>query len=129
MQGLLIPPPYPHHHHQDHSVLQTWMITHIGQKSDRIHVVDNYNTHLLFSQSVRIWSVETGTYTRLIWASQTTSIMSLSYDKGYFAIAVGDVVSLWRLDTATCLRTFEEHHKRYSVKNIKKITGVPKRRR
>ncbi|XP_072017826.1 uncharacterized protein [Amphiura filiformis] len=63
-------------------------------------------------RSVRIWSVETGTYTRLIWASQTTSIMSLSYDKGYFAIAVGEVVSLWRLDTATCIQTFEEHHKR-----------------
>ncbi|XP_033629128.1 probable E3 ubiquitin ligase complex SCF subunit sconB [Asterias rubens] len=63
-------------------------------------------------RTIRVWSVETGRYTKVIWASQSTSIMSLRYHRGYFTCAVGEVVSLWRLETASCIKTFEEHDKR-----------------
>ena len=64
-------------------------------------------------QSVRIWSVATGRHTRVIRVSQTTSIMGLSYHQGYVACSVGELVSLWRVETAMCVKTFEEHEKRY----------------
>ncbi|XP_038047842.1 F-box/WD repeat-containing protein 7-like [Patiria miniata] len=63
-------------------------------------------------RSIRVWSVETGRYTKVIWASQSTSIMALSYHRGYFTCAVGETVSLWRLETASCIKTFDEHEKR-----------------
>ncbi|XP_077866900.1 uncharacterized protein LOC100378122 [Saccoglossus kowalevskii] len=72
-------------------------------------------------RSIRVWSVETGRHTRVIWASQTTSIMALSYHKGYFACAVGEVLSLWKLGepAASCVRTFQEHEKRIETLELK----------
>ncbi|XP_030851018.1 probable E3 ubiquitin ligase complex SCF subunit sconB [Strongylocentrotus purpuratus] len=70
-------------------------------------------------KSVRIWSVETGRHTRVIRISQTTSVMALNYHQGYFVCSVGEIVSLWRLDTATCVKTFEEHEKRVETLSLR----------
>ncbi|XP_077982963.1 uncharacterized protein LOC144437811 [Glandiceps talaboti] len=70
-------------------------------------------------RSIRIWSTETGKHTKIIWASQTTSIMALSFHKGFFACAVGELLSLWKLETAVCVRTFEEHEKRIEALELR----------
>ncbi|XP_033101993.1 F-box/WD repeat-containing protein pof1-like [Anneissia japonica] len=70
-------------------------------------------------RSIRIWSTETGRHMKVIWASQTTSIMSLSYHHGYIACSVGEIISLWRVDTGVCVRTFDEHEKRVESLNVR----------
>ncbi|XP_071509151.1 uncharacterized protein [Diadema antillarum] len=84
--------------------------------------IDNEGTMVITGsadKSIRVWSIETGRHVRVIRISQTTSIMALSYDKGYFACSVGEVVSLWRLDTAACVKVFDEHEKRVETLNLK----------
>ncbi|XP_070531746.1 F-box and WD repeat domain-containing 11-A-like [Ptychodera flava] len=70
-------------------------------------------------RSVRIWSTKTGKHTKIIWVSQSTSVMALSLHKGFFACAVGEIISFWRVDTATCVRTFEEHEKRIETLELR----------
>ncbi|XP_071941621.1 uncharacterized protein [Antedon mediterranea] len=70
-------------------------------------------------RSIRIWSRESGQQTKVIWASQSTSIMSISYHHGYIACSVSEIISLWRIDTGSCIRTYDEHEKRVESLKIR----------
>ena len=66
-------------------------------------------------QSVRLWSAGSGDQKKVIWASQSTSIMAVSYSHGYFACSYGATVSLYQLhhDRPTVhIHTYQEHKKR-----------------
>ncbi|KAK2186741.1 hypothetical protein NP493_190g01013 [Ridgeia piscesae] len=66
-------------------------------------------------RSVRLWSAGSGEQKKVIWASQSTSIMAVSYSRGYFACSYGSTVSLYQLhhDRPTVhIHTYQEHKKR-----------------
>ncbi|XP_041354437.1 F-box/WD repeat-containing protein 7-like [Gigantopelta aegis] len=63
-------------------------------------------------RSVRIWDVESGKCKKVVWASQSTSIMAVSYSNGYFACSYGETICLYKIGKAKLIRTFVEHRKR-----------------
>lgn len=66
-------------------------------------------------QSVRIWDPFSGKQLRSLWPSQTTSIMSVSYSKGYIACCYSQTLLLYKLGSdyrAKLLKTWNEHHDR-----------------
>ncbi|XP_050390383.2 F-box/WD repeat-containing protein 7 isoform X1 [Patella vulgata] len=68
-------------------------------------------------RSVRIWDTKSGKCKKVVWASQSTSIMSVSYSKGFFACCYGETICLYRVEGAKLVNTYLEHHKR--VESIK----------
>ncbi|XP_066265197.1 beta-TrCP-like [Branchiostoma lanceolatum] len=80
-------------------------------------------------RSIRIWSCESGRSLKTIWASHTTSIMTVSYHRGFFACSSGGIIFLWNLKTATCIKKFHEHEKRVEklqlqITNPEKVEGL-----
>ena len=70
-----------------------------------------HDVNILCTQSVRLWTTETGKCRKTIWVSQTTSIMAVSYSQGYFACSYGNTVLLY--NGTKLVRTFNEHRKRW----------------
>nr|XP_011450638.2 F-box/WD repeat-containing protein 7 isoform X3 [Crassostrea gigas] len=76
-------------------------------------------------RTVRIWDRETGVKKQTIWASPSTSIMSVSYSKGLIACSYGETVCLYNTDRCKLIRTFEGHMKR--IESVKlKVTDKEK---
>ncbi|KAJ8311029.1 hypothetical protein KUTeg_011413 [Tegillarca granosa] len=63
-------------------------------------------------RSIRLWELASGKCIKVIWASQTTSIMAVSYSKGFIACSYGETICLYRVETGRLVRLYEEHHKR-----------------
>ncbi|CAG2255121.1 FBXW7 [Mytilus edulis] len=79
-------------------------------------------------RTVKIWDVETGEVKKTIWVSSTTSVMAVSYHKGFIAAGYDNVVCLHR-ETGKLIKTFNEHEKRVESVQLKiedpeKITGA-----
>ncbi|CAH1798892.1 unnamed protein product [Owenia fusiformis] len=72
-------------------------------------------------RSIRIWEVETGKLKKVIWASTTTSIMSVSYYKGYIACTYGETICFYKTNAkkAVLLKTYKEHTKRIETVQLK----------
>ncbi|XP_046574682.1 LOW QUALITY PROTEIN: F-box/WD repeat-containing protein 7-like [Haliotis rubra] len=63
-------------------------------------------------RSVRLWDCESSKCKKVIWISQTTSIMSVSFSNGYLACSYGETICLYRVKDTKLIRTFQEHRKR-----------------
>ncbi|XP_048240296.1 F-box protein MET30-like [Haliotis rufescens] len=63
-------------------------------------------------RSVRLWDCESGKCKKVIWVSQTTSIMAVSFSHGYLACSYGETICLYRVKDTKLIRTFQEHRKR-----------------
>ncbi|XP_022292117.2 uncharacterized protein LOC111103271 isoform X2 [Crassostrea virginica] len=72
-------------------------------------------------RTVRIWDRETGVKKQMIWASPTTSIMSVSYSKGLIACSYGETICLYNTDRCKLIRTFHGHMKRIESVKLKVI--------
>ncbi|KAK3098596.1 hypothetical protein FSP39_021090 [Pinctada imbricata] len=73
-------------------------------------------------KTVRIWSTETGKQLQRIWASQTTSIMAVSYSQGYIAYSYGETICLYNTNPKAkkrLVRSYEEHSKRIETVRLK----------
>nr|KAG5711219.1 hypothetical protein BaRGS_004863 [Batillaria attramentaria] len=68
-------------------------------------------------RSVRMWATDTGKCTKVIWVSQTTSIMSVSYSHGYVACAYGSTICLYH--GSKLIKTFNEHRKRVETVKLR----------
>ncbi|XP_021369351.1 probable E3 ubiquitin ligase complex SCF subunit sconB isoform X1 [Mizuhopecten yessoensis] len=80
-------------------------------------------------RTLRIWDTATGVQKKLIWVSQSTSIMAVSYSKGYVACSYGETICLYRLERPKLIKTYEEHEKRIEtlelqMKDTKEVTGT-----
>lgn len=103
----------------------TWKITsHTGP----VFCVDiTEDATLAFSGSgdktIRMWDTEKGYCIRVIRASSTHSVMSLSYSKGFLASCCSNVVSLWDVNKAQRLHIFTDHKKRVEAVQLCVETG------
>ncbi|KAL3884122.1 hypothetical protein ACJMK2_030344, partial [Sinanodonta woodiana] len=71
-------------------------------------------------KSVKIWSLETGKCKRTFWVSPTTSVMAVSYSRGYFACSYGETICLYKAEgPKTPLRTYREHSKRVETLELR----------
>ncbi|XP_064629049.1 uncharacterized protein LOC135488385 [Lineus longissimus] len=70
-------------------------------------------------RSVRVWEVATAECTRLIWASHSSSIMSVSWSKGFIACSSGEIISVYNMEEGRLIRTYNEHKKRIECIKIK----------
>lgn len=78
-------------------------------------------------RTVKIWELETGKLRKTIWVSSSTSVMAVSYSKGFIAAGYDNIVCLHR-ETGKLVKSFHEHEKRVESVQLKiedpeKITG------
>jgi WD40 repeat protein len=74
-------------------------------------------------KTIRMWDTEKGYCIRVIRASSTHSVMSLSYSKGFLASCCSNVVSLWDVNKAQRLHIFTDHKKRVEAVQLCVETG------
>lgn len=96
-----------------------------------------YIYYFVMAQSVRLWSVQAGALLRVIWASQESSIMSVSYSGNHMACCYGNCVKVYRIFIQgdvnepsgkvtikyKLFRSYEEHEKRL-VLHLKFFSSV-----
>ncbi|XP_069104646.1 F-box and WD repeat domain-containing 11-A-like isoform X2 [Argopecten irradians] len=80
-------------------------------------------------RTLRIWDTVTGEQKKMIWVSQSTSIMAVSYSKGYVACSYGETICLYRLERPKLMKTYQEHEKRIEtlelqMKDTQEVTGT-----
>ncbi|XP_074663195.1 uncharacterized protein LOC141915527 [Tubulanus polymorphus] len=68
-------------------------------------------------RTVRLWRTDNGSCVTVISASQSTSIMSVSYSRGFMACSYGHHISIYNMATGELIRSYHEHHKR--IESIK----------
>ncbi|XP_039255919.2 uncharacterized protein LOC120332685 [Styela clava] len=75
-----------------------------------------HDLSMLFSgaadHSVRIWDTMDGKSLRIIWASNSAPIMSLSYAGGLLAYAADNLLNIWDVKNETNIRTYKGHKDR-----------------
>ena len=72
---------------------------------------------LIFFQTVKLWSVDSGEELKSVHVSNSTSVMAVSYNQGFFACSFAETILLyaWDGESAKKVRSFEEHKKRYTL--------------
>lgn len=68
-------------------------------------------------RSVRLWETDSGKCKKVIWVSQTTSIMAVSYSQGYFVCSYGNTICMYK--GAKLVRTYNEHRKRVETLELR----------
>ena len=85
---------------------------------NRMQKFEQFMQEILFFlelQSIRIWRSKTGTQLKIIWVGSLTSIMSVSFSRGWIACSYGTTVCLYKADEGLLYRKWNEHIKRYDV--------------